>query len=129
MLKLAACGDDCNFCPRYLATRADDVERLKEAAELWLRLGLRDALPSADDMVCHGCSTVAYCSNGIRECAQARGVDNCGQCERYPCQTVEVAFQKAAECAKHAKQVCSKEEYEMLDRAFFSKRQNLEKTK
>ncbi len=90
MLRLASCGNDCNVCPRYIATRAGNAERLREVAELWFRLGLRDTLPSADEMACYGCSSMPWCRHGIRECAQEKGVDNCGQCQEYPCQTVQI---------------------------------------
>ncbi len=126
MLRLASCGNDCNLCPRYIATRAGDVERLREVAELWFRLGLRDTLPSADEMACHGCSSTTWCRHGIRECTHEKGVDNCGQCQEYPCQTVQITFRETARCARDARQRCSNEEYAVLERAFFLKRQKLE---
>ncbi len=39
MLNLGLCGDDCNYCPRYLATQSGDEERLKEVAVMWQMIG------------------------------------------------------------------------------------------
>lgn len=32
MAYLGCCGDDCECCPRYIATKSNDREKLKEAA-------------------------------------------------------------------------------------------------
>jgi len=35
MVKLAFCGDDCNYCPRYNATLNQNEHKLREIAVLW----------------------------------------------------------------------------------------------
>jgi len=130
MLKLAFCGDDCNACPRYIATQSSNVERLKEVAEMWKRAGWRDTIVPPEEMLCHGCASVKWCRyDDIRKCAQEKGIDNCGQCGNYPCAEIEEVFEQTKSYAKDSKARCSKkkEDYECLHRAFFSKKQNLDR--
>lgn len=35
MVKLACCGDDCSFCPRYVATLNKNEDKLRGIAILW----------------------------------------------------------------------------------------------
>ena len=42
---IAACGNDCSACPRYVAPPYEKSdEELKYTAELWLEIGYRDRL-------------------------------------------------------------------------------------
>lgn len=47
----------------------------------------------AEDVVCHGCKTdvlARFCTDCvIRLCARDRGVESCGECEDYPCATIQ----------------------------------------
>lgn len=130
MLKLAFCGDDCNLCPRYIATQSGDVEQLKEAASMWKKAGWRDGIVPPEEMVCYGCILVKWCRyNDIRKCAEDKGIDNCGKCDDYPCKKMEKVFEQSESYAKQCKNSFSREDYERLDKAFFSKRQNLDKVR
>ena len=127
MLKLAFCGDDCNACPRYIATQSGDAERLKEAAAMWKRAGWRDEIVPPEEMVCHGCASVKSCRyDDIRKCAQEKRIDNCGRCNDYPCKQIEKVFQQTESYAKLCKENCSKKDYECFQKAFFSKREKLD---
>lgn len=127
MLKLAFCGNDCNNCPRYIATQTGSIERLKEVAALWYRVGYRDKIVPPEDMICRGCSSANWCSYTIRECALEKSVENCGKCKNYPCEKVLKIFERNELFAEKSKKICSKEEYECLQKAFFSKKENLDK--
>jgi hypothetical protein len=126
MLKLAFCGNDCNLCPRYIATQSSNVERLKEIAEIWKIAGWRDVVVSPEEMVCHGCSSIDWCRYGIRECALEKRVDNCGTCGDYPCEKVLTAFEMSELYAKNLQERLSKDNYELFRKAFSSKKENLE---
>ena len=129
MLKLAYCGNDCNDCPRYIATQSGNIERLKEVAALWERLGWRDTVVSSEEMVCHGCSSANWCRYGVRECGLERGVDNCGECESYPCDKVLGMFERAKSHAENVKRECSKEDYNTFLELPFQKKENLDRVK
>lgn len=127
MLKLAFCGDDCNACPRYIATQSGDVEQLKEIAAMWNRAGWRETVLPPDQMICNGCASVKWCRyDKIRKCAQEKGIDNCGKCNDYPCKKIEKVFEQTESYAKLCKENCSKEDYERLHEAFFSKKKKLD---
>lgn len=128
MLKLGFCGDDCNVCPRYVATQSGDKEQLKKVAALWYKVGYRDKIVPPEELICHGCSSTwcnVLCNRNVRECALEKNVENCGKCENYPCGKVLKVFERTESFAKTCKEKCSKEEYKCLQKAFFSKRKNL----
>ena len=128
MLELAYCGDDCNLCPRYLASRSNSIEKLKEVAALWKKAGWRDSIVPPEKMVCYGCTTVRWCRyDDIRKCAKTKGIVNCGLCSNYPCGKIEEVFSKTEIYAKLCKKNCSQKEYDILHKAFFSKKQKLDK--
>ena len=126
MLKLAFCGDDCNACPRYIATQSGDVERLKEVAAMWKKAGWRGEIVPPEEMVCYGCASVKWCRyDNIRKCAQEKGIDNCGICQDYPCKRIEKVFEQTESYAKECEKSFSKGNYGCLYEAFFSKRKKL----
>ena len=61
MAYIGYCGDDCEQCPRYIATKSSDRKKLKEAAVLWNKVGLRDDIAAPEEMVCHGCASLEAC--------------------------------------------------------------------
>ena len=123
MLKLAYCGNDCNQCPRYIATQSG-TEQLEQVDELWKRLGYRDELESPGKMSCYGCSSVPSCRYGIKECALEGKVDNCGRCSKYPCDKIDTMFQWTLKHVKKMKDCCSKEEYELMLNMINDKKHN-----
>jgi hypothetical protein len=128
MQKLGFCGDDCSVCPRYLATQSGDAGQFRKVADLWHRVGYRDTIMPKDDLACHGCSRRTRCDRmAVRECAVEKGVENCGKCENYPCEKILQTFEETELFAKSAKDKCSKEEYKVLQKAFYEKRKNLDK--
>jgi hypothetical protein len=53
MATIGICGDNCLFCPRYLATLSGKTEELERVKELWARLGLREPSILAQDLICY----------------------------------------------------------------------------
>jgi hypothetical protein len=112
-----------------MATQNGSAKELERVKELWVRLGLRDPAFPAQDMVCFGCkpenNTCAYAE--LRACAHKKGVENCGLCRGYPCAMLNAALDKSERLLSRSTTVCTPKEMDMLNKAFFSKRQNLER--
>jgi len=126
LLELGSCGDDCNYCPRYIATRSGDIEQLKKLAALWKMAGWQDTIVSPEEMVCRGCSSINRCTLGIRECAIGKGVDNCGNCDDYPCEKISNIFKENNLLADKCKELLSEEDNKLFHKAFFSKKERLD---
>ena len=98
MDNIGYCGDDCELCPRYIATKSNDVEKLKKAAVLWEKVGLNDKIVTPEQMICNGCASLEHCHyNDIRECAKDKEISNCGKCNDYPCDKINGVFNKTIE--------------------------------
>jgi Protein of unknown function (DUF3795) len=124
--QLGVCGDNCDICPRYLATVADDHGALRQLAVLWTRLGWREASVTADDMKCRGCRTATTCAYPEqRACALDLGLSSCGECDRYPCPLVERSVRRTLDALDHCRDVCSPAQFASLARAYARKRENL----
>lgn len=88
--KLAAvCGLFCPGCSLFIATH-EEPARLDGLAA---RMGR-----TVDDLLCDGCRSDRqsfYCRSmcQMKACAKQKGVDFCGDCQDYPCETLK-AFQK-----------------------------------
>ena len=121
---LALCGDDCAACPRY---RAKSREELGAAAELWFRIGWRDRILPPEEMACSGCSPEKQCTYRLVDCTGRHGVERCGQCGAFPCETIEDMLRRSEEYRRICKERCSEEEYAALEKAFFQKEENLGK--
>jgi hypothetical protein len=126
---LAACGNDCNACPRYLATRSGDRDKLYRVARLWNRIGYRERVVSPEEIACHGCASSNWCRYGIRQCAIQRGVNDCGECNEFLCRNIVDTIEKTLTFERRVKESCSDDEFELLHKAFFLKRENLERAR
>jgi hypothetical protein len=130
MSKIGACGDDCDVCPRYNATKSGNIEELKKVKELWVRTGLRDDSIPAQELSCLGCKPHKYCgSRKLLDCVVTHHIENCGYCNSYPCEIVLESFNNSATWKLKIKDKCTEEEYEMLNKAFCMKKANLDKSK
>jgi hypothetical protein len=129
MLKLGCCGDDCNYCLRYIGTVNHDEKTLKKAAEIWLKLGWRDHLLPPDEMKCSGCATVKNCAHGIKECCETKKAANCGRCDDYPCGKNKLSFEKAKKIKAQCKSVLEAEDFETLNKAFYMKEAKLNRVR
>jgi len=124
-LKTAFCGDICELCPRFTATHSGDPARLDAVAELYRRLGWRDESVTPEELRCLGCTESPSCILGVRECALERDVDHCGVCGEYPCNRIAGAFELSARYEALCRERSSPEEYALLKKAFFEKKENL----
>ncbi len=121
---IGACGDNCSVCPRALA--GQDKDRLEKVKELWVKTGWRDETSPAEKLACGGCSSENVCAYSIlRDCAFAKGYENCGYCSHYPCSIVEEALLFSQNNSR-ALELCCEEEKEVLVKAFFCKKENLD---
>jgi hypothetical protein len=126
MAKIGACGDHCDFCPRYHATQSNNQIALEKVKELWVRLGLRAPFFPAGELVCFGCKPDNVCAySALRDCVMDRNIENCGFCSAYPCKIVVDVFGKTEQWALNHMQKCTKEEYEVLHKAFCQKQIHL----
>jgi hypothetical protein len=123
---IGICGDNCKFCPRYVATQNGSANELEKVKELWVKLDLRDPAFPAQEMACYGCKPENKCAySEIRACANERDFGNCGLCDGYPCGLINTALEKSEKLRSRATVVCTPMEMETLKKAFFSKRQIL----
>ena len=123
---LGYCGDDCESCPRYIATKDRNKNELERLSTIWKKVGWQDETVSAEDFACSGCSPVNSCLYRIAKCASERRIDNCGQCVKYPCPKVLKAFERTKIYAEKCKALLSKEDYDCLHKAFFLKKDYLD---
>lgn len=122
--KITLCGDNCLECPRYNAQSEDE---LRAAAELWYRIGWRARIVSNEEIKCTGCSSHKECTYRLVECTKNHNVEKCNQCELFPCEKISDMLRRSADYRKRCKEVCSEEEYSILEKAFFNKENNLKK--
>jgi hypothetical protein len=124
---IGICGDNCHYCPRYVATQNGDARELEKVKELWVRLGLRDPSFPPEDMACFGCGPENKCAySKVRDCAHGKGIGTCGPCQAYPCELLKAVFENSENLRLRAARVCTPKEMDALCKAFFSKRQNLD---
>lgn len=123
-IMIGICGDNCEYCPRYLATQSSSKIELEKVKDLWIRLGLRNKEFSVEDMVCHGCRPENRCAyQELYDCVKTKGLKNCGLCDDYPCKLMTTAFNKSDRLKTKAMRVCESAEMEILQKAFFSKKE------
>jgi ribosomal protein S18 acetylase RimI-like enzyme len=127
VLKLGCCGDDCNYCPRYLATKSGDKELLQAVADTWQTIGWRQPGEDLDTFACHGCGTLDNCGLGIRQCVLDKGLNNCGECPGYPCEKLTAIFMNNEKTDWMYRKIMSMDDYPLFRKAFFSKKDRLDK--
>ena len=120
---IGLCGDNCEYCHRYIATQNGSIEALEDVKELWVRLELIEPGFPVQDMVCHGCFPENKCAySELCACVNSKAHENCGLCDQYPCELINAAFNKSDDLKAIAAAVCTAEELAMLNKAFFSKK-------
>jgi hypothetical protein len=123
---IAACGDVCAECPRFLATISGDPDQLASVAELWFRVGFRNRIVSNEEIQCTGCSKTKVCVHNITNCIHLAGKETCGECDFFPCQRMDSIFERSKRFNTLCAEKCSKDEYNQLCKAFFRKKQILQ---
>lgn len=123
---IAACGNDCSACPRYVAPPFGKTEEeLQHTAELWKKIGYRDRVVSRDEIACRGCRPENWCRYGIAECCADKGIATCAECADYPCERSRECFEITGSFEPVCRRVCTKDEYAQMAKAFFEKEKNL----
>jgi len=123
---IAACGNDCAMCPRYnVEPYKKSEEELSKTAELWFKIGYRDHLVSNREIECHGCKPGNWCRYKVIDCTDRLRIDSCGQCYKYPCDTIKECFEVTASFTPSCRAACTDEEYDIMKSAFFEKEKNL----
>ena len=118
------CGDNCSCCPRYLATQKGGKDELESVKELWVRLELRDPDFPAEDLSCNYCLPENECAySELRQCVRQKRIENCGSCAEYPCELINIAFDKSEKLKSRAGRICTQEEMDLLQKSFFSKKE------
>lgn len=102
----SACGIDCSSCDAYKATVANDDQQRKTVADKW-REEYHSPSIKPEDINCLGClgsfPLYQHCLEcGVRLCALAKKLTNCGQCPDFPCAKSESLHQYIPD----AKKVC-----------------------
>lgn len=98
---LGACGLDCGACPAYVATRANDAERIAAIAARWSEEYGHYIKP--EYVWCEGCTTEGERKCGhareceVRACVLERGLANCARCDDYGCEKITKLFGMAPE--------------------------------
>lgn len=127
MNKIGVCGDNCSYCPRYIATLSGNKEEFEKVKELWVRLSWRDESFPARKLVCHGCNLEVKCAYPeLRNCADGKKISNCGLCDNYPCELVNAAYERTKNLESNARGVCTLEEMDILNKAFLLKKRTLD---
>lgn len=123
---IAACGNDCSACPRYVIHPYEKTEEeLLHTAELWMRIGYRDHVVSIDEIRCSGCKPDNWCRYRIVKCCEEHRITTCADCSDYPCKNIRECFEVTRSFEPMCKKACTDKEYERLRKAFFEKEGNL----
>lgn len=117
--KITLCGDNCIECPRYNAHSADE---LKAVAELWYKVGWRERVVTNEEIACSGCSSHKQCTYQLVECTKVHNVNKCNQCGEFPCIKIKDMLERSAEYKRKCKEMCSEQEFIMLERLFLTKK-------
>ena len=123
---VAACGNDCTSCPRYVSHPYEKTEEeLRHTAELWMKIGYRDHIVSNEEISCTGCKVENWCRYNVVKCCVGKGLKTCADCIEYPCANIIKCFDVTKSFEPKCREVCTDEEFEQLKKAFFEKEKNL----
>ena len=123
---IAACGNDCAYCPRYTVHPYEKTAaELRQTAELWMKIGYRDHIVTNEEIACSGCRAENWCRYHVVKCCEEKGIKTCAECQAYPCENLRECFEVTKSFEPMCRRVCSEEEYKQLKKAFFEKEKNL----
>lgn len=101
---LAYCGLDCDQCPAYIATQANNIAKLTSLAAEWF-----DGATDHTIILCDGCKSnsqdsriMKWCAEcPTRACAVERQLDNCAHCQDYGCQKLLMVFEQSQQAKEN----------------------------
>lgn len=85
---LAYCGYRCDLCPAYEDNLESEADRERVRRD-WSKY--YDYEAALDEIACEGCPQASEAPNPscpVRPCAIEKGVQHCGQCEDYICDSL-----------------------------------------
>ncbi len=123
---IAACGNDCSACPRYVAHPFEKTdEQLRHTAELWMRIGYRDHVVANQEISCTGCKPENWCRYRVVKCCEDLGISTCAGCPDYLCENMKKCFEVTRSFEPKCREACTEQEFEQINKAFFEKEKNL----
>ena len=109
---IAACGNDCAACPRYVKHPYEKTaDELRHTAELWMKIGYRDHIVTNEEISCTGCKPENRCRYRVIKCCADHGITACSSCREYPCGTIRECFEVTKSFMPKCREVCTDEEY------------------
>lgn len=89
---IAYCGLDCSKCDVFIATKNNNIDKIKSILNQWQdEIGL--VYKESDLKGCNGCKSdmvLSYCSNcDIEKCAVSKEVSTCADCINYKCDRIK----------------------------------------
>jgi len=102
---LSYCGIDCAVCPAYLATQANDIEKLTTLAGQWF-----EGATDYTIVFCDGCKgeghIMQWCSEcPTRACAIERELENCAYCADFGCENLLKVFEMSADAKANLERI------------------------
>ena len=123
---IAACGNDCSACPRYVKHPYEKTEaELRHTADLWMKIGYRNHVVSNEEISCTGCKPENWCRYHVAKCCNEHGIGTCGECREYPCERIQECFAVTKSFEQKCREACTEAEFRQLEQAFFEKETNL----
>lgn len=94
MHKSSYCGVNCEKCNAYIASVTNDDCVRQKVIDEWGKLYKRTF--HIEEINCRGCKSDALfglCAKcDIRTCNNDKDIDNCGDCELFPCERIQRFF-------------------------------------
>jgi hypothetical protein len=102
---LSYCGIDCSVCPAYIATQANDIEKLTSLAGEWF-----EGSTDYSIVVCDGCTSegriMKWCTEcPTRACAIERKMENCAYCDDYGCEKLLKVFEMSEDAKTNLERI------------------------
>ena len=105
---IAFCGIDCSKCIGFIATQSGKQDELEKVAKEWSIKFKADVMP--EHVVCNGCKAsgdksfhcVYLCK--IRVCCLGKGLNNCAECDDYPCEDLQFILDNTSDAMDNLEQ-------------------------
>lgn len=115
---IAVCGNRCDLCPAY-KENIKGIEDQKKISEGWIKYHGFKLEP--EKIICGGCF-LGECktlreSCPIKECAEKKGLENCGHCSKLFCRLLKNDI-CAVETSLETHKNISEEDYDLFFRPY-----------
>jgi hypothetical protein len=102
---ISYCGIDCTTCPAYIATQANDIEKLTTLAGEWF-----DGATDYTIILCDGCKgdghLMKWCGEcSTRACVIERELENCAYCADFGCEKLLKVFEMSADAKANLERI------------------------